>query len=74
MPGAVLDMPKKKAGKKAANPVTREDFIRVRMSSEFKGWLQRYADFRNLTVAATVIQSLIDDAKVRGFAEAAPKR
>jgi hypothetical protein len=52
----------------------REDFIRIRMTSRFKAWLQRYADYRHLTVADTVMLSVIDDAKAKGFKEGPPKR
>ena len=65
-------MAKKKPAPKAAE--SKEDFIRIRMTPEFKAWLQRYADHRNLTVAATVTLALIADAPTKGFAEAAPKR
>ena len=67
-----LTMAKKKRPTKPS--VAREDFIRIRMTAAFKEWLERYADYRNLTVAATVTQALIDDAKVKGFMEPAPKR
>lgn len=63
----------KKKGRPAKGPAGREDFIRIRMTGEFKAWLEEYATARNLTVTDTVIQAVIGEASARGF-KPAPKR
>lgn len=67
-------MTRKKAGKakgKADGP--REDYIRIRMTPEFKEWLGGLADHCQLTMTDTVIQALIRFGKEQGH-EPAPKR
>jgi hypothetical protein len=49
------------------------DQVRIRVSTAFKAWLQEYADYRQLTMTDTIIQSLIRDSKAEGF-KAPPKR
>lgn len=69
----------KKRAKPAAAPAPEpageaEDQVRIRMSKDFKAWVQRYADFRHLSMTDTFIQALIRDAKAEQFGEAPPKR
>lgn len=46
---------------------TSEDQVRVRMSAEFKGWLEDLGDELHLTMADTVTQGLVLLARDRGF-------
>jgi hypothetical protein len=72
--GAVMAKKKSKPAGPAKPSGASDDFIRVRMTGAFKQWLEEYAEFRNLTVADTVTQALIEDAKSNGFIKSAPKR
>ena len=67
-----MTMAKTKAVKKRPPPA-REASFRLRMSDEFKTWLERYADHRQDTAAHTVTQAIIALAKVDGF-EPPPRR
>ena len=67
-----LIMAKKKSH--AAQPESsRADYIRIRMTSDFKDWLEAMADDCQLTVADTVTQALIHFGGERKFAPP-PKR
>src|SRR5262249_41024064 len=72
--GAAAVMAKKKAKPTRAPAPDVEDQVRIRMGREFKAWVQRYSDFRHLSMTDTFIQALIRDARVEGFGEAPPKR
>lgn len=54
-------------------PDRREEYIRVRMSAEFKEWLDGFSDHLQLTMTDTVIQGLILLAKTSNF-NSPPKR
>jgi hypothetical protein len=47
--------------------------VRIVVSAEFKEWLERYAESRQLTMTDTIVQDLIRGAKEQGF-EPPPKR
>jgi hypothetical protein len=68
---------KKKATPKGSKRVQPEpegdDQVRIRMSHEFKAWVQRYAEFRHLSMTDTFIQAIIREAKAEGF-DPPPKR
>ena len=51
----------------------REDYVRVRMTPQFKEWLEGLADDCQLTMTDTIIQALIAFAKGRGYSSP-PKR
>lgn len=73
----VTTVAKKKVAPKGSKPAHPEpegdDQVRIRMSREFKAWVQRYAEFRHLSMTDTFIQAIIRDAKAEGF-DPPPKR
>lgn len=62
-----------KAGKDV-DAVTRDGYIRMRMTPDFKDWIEELADHCQLTMTSTITRALIAHAKREGFAKPAPKR
>jgi hypothetical protein len=67
-------MAKKRAAPKKAPVRTRVTTVAVRASVAWKEWLDRFADFRRLTVADVIDQALVSHARETGFTELPPKR
>lgn len=59
-----------RAKKKATMPPIRMNSIRIRMTDEFKGWVEDVAARERLTVAAYIERAIVDAAKKHGHPEA----
>lgn len=75
----VRTVAKRKATRKTP-PAGRESWkskpliAAFRGSEEFKGWLQRFAEFDRQTVAGLMERALVQYARSTGFDEPAPER
>ncbi len=67
-------MAKKKPGPKPGEGPARTVMTNIRSTESWRGWLDRFAAFRRLTVADVIDQSVVAHARETGFSEEAPKR
>jgi hypothetical protein len=51
----------------------REDYVRVRMTPQFKAWLEELAESNQLKMSDTIVQALIAMARAQGFKQPPPE-
>jgi hypothetical protein len=67
-------MAKKRPGKKTPEPERRRTVLTIKGTEEWRGWMERLAEFLRTPTSTIVDHALVRYAKEMGFKEEAPPR